>query len=226
MVSCNTSKASPLRFLVRMVSCENIQRDEELSRRSSSLWDPTPGFCRANSSHRLCRMLRSPEWCPTASDSLGSFSAHSAFGFVSIHRSIFFLLRDENFPLGESNFLHQDAIFLIWDALFPLLQSNRSLFDSNFLRLHSMFLLKDSNFLLTDSIFSIFLPNFSLQDTNAGSFRCKLLSFRSNFDCFSFELDSPGWNFVSLRPFFDSLRWKFVFPRYNCECLSSNSDSN
>ena len=34
-------------------SCENIQRDEELSRRSSSLWDPTPGFCRAYSSHRL-----------------------------------------------------------------------------------------------------------------------------------------------------------------------------
>gem|GEM_PF-2162377 len=29
-----------------------------------------PALCRANSSHRLRRMLRSPEWCPPASDVL------------------------------------------------------------------------------------------------------------------------------------------------------------
>ena len=75
--SCCILKASLSRYRscflwnpVSHGSCENIQRDEELSRRSSSLWDPSPGFCRANSSHRLCRMLRSPEWCRAVRDDL------------------------------------------------------------------------------------------------------------------------------------------------------------
>jgi len=88
MVSCNTIKDSVFGIWFSHGSCENIQRDEELSRRSSSCAtgrresnagrkpisvgqrDPTPGFCRANSSHRLRRMLRSPDWYLPSADGL------------------------------------------------------------------------------------------------------------------------------------------------------------
>ncbi len=41
-----------------------------------------PALCRANSSHRLRRMLRSPEWCPTSSDVLMDFFSHYYFAVV------------------------------------------------------------------------------------------------------------------------------------------------